>query len=38
MTKKENFILMSLDDNNAKNIANAINNKTSKKILEFLTI
>lgn len=33
---KENLLLLSLDDKNAKNIANVINNKTSKKILNHL--
>ena len=35
MTKK-NFILLSLDDSKAQDIANIVNNKSSKKILDFL--
>lgn len=34
MNKK--FLLLSLEDEKTKKIANAVNNKTSKKILEFL--
>ncbi len=33
---KENFILLSLDDSEAKNIANVVGNKSSKKILDYL--
>ncbi len=36
MTKKENFILLSLDDENTKDVANAVSSKTGKKIIEFL--
>lgn len=33
---KENFLLLSLDDEKSKDIANVVNNKTSKKILNLL--
>jgi len=34
--KKENFILVSLDDPNSNKIAKVLSNKTSKRILEYL--
>lgn len=37
MTKKENFLLLSLDDTKAKKIANAVNNESGIKILNYLT-
>lgn len=36
MATKKNFLLLSLDDDKAKKIANAINNTSCKKILDFL--
>lgn len=33
---KKNFLLLSLDDSKAKKIANAVNNETGAKILDFL--
>lgn len=37
MEGKKNFLLLSLDDNKAKKVANILSNKSCSKILEFLT-
>ena len=34
---KKNFLLLSLDDDKAKSIANTVSNSTCKKILDFLS-
>lgn len=36
MTKKQNFLLLSLDDKKTKKIANAVNNSSGVKILNYL--
>lgn len=37
MNKKNNFLLLSLEDDKAKQIANIVSNTSCKKILEYLT-
>lgn len=37
MTKNKNFLLLSLDDDKAKKIANAVNNESGIKILNYLS-
>jgi len=37
MSKKQNFLLMSLEDERAQKIANILSNKSCSKILDFLT-
>ena len=37
MEKDETFVLMSMKDNNSKDLANAISNETSRKIIAYLS-